>query len=555
MLAWWMSVVLCAAPAGSPPLAPAGKLHCRVVDAETGQPLACRVWIRSDDGQWFFPNSEAPEGSAVPYKKPSISDRSIVEMHTTVSAHPFAAELPPGRYTVVVERGKEYHAASRSVAIEPKDGEAEQTVKLVRWINLAERGWFSGDTHTHRTLEELPNVLLAEDLNVAFPLLDWVREAFIAPTARREKAFHDPGPDPIQVDATHWIFPRNTEYELFSVGRQPHPLGAFFVLNHQTPLDLGAPPVKPIAARAHREGALIELDKHNWPWSMAIVPVMPVDLYELANNHHWRTTFGIRDFGLPAADYMHVEKDAQGWTERGWTAFGFQNYYALLDCGFRLRPTAGTASGVHPVPLGFGRVYVHLDGPFDGRAWIQGLNAGRSFVTTGPMLFVTLDERDPGSHIEQAEGPPRAYRLRGTAVSAEPLEQIEVVVNGEIFRSIPPENRPTDRQAYESSIEARIPIDGSSWVAVRCFGRETDRVAVPKPGEPAVRRLRFAHTGPFFIDVPGRPLRPRRVEVDYLIHRVQAELDRSERLLPPPAVEEYREALRIYKKIAETARD
>ena len=58
---------------------------------------------------------------------------------------------------------------------------------------------------------------------------------------------------------------------------------------------------------------------------------------------------------------MKVERDARGFTERGWIEFGFQNYYALLDCGFRIRPTAGTASGVHPVPLGFGRVYVHLD--------------------------------------------------------------------------------------------------------------------------------------------------------------------------------------------------
>ena len=68
---------------------------------------------------------------------------------------------------------------------------------------MVERGWYSGDTHTHRTLEELPNVMLAEDLNVAFPLVDWVREAFVTPIERREASFRDPGPDPIRIDATH----------------------------------------------------------------------------------------------------------------------------------------------------------------------------------------------------------------------------------------------------------------------------------------------------------------------------------------------------------------
>ena len=40
-------------------------------------------------------------------------------------------------------------------------------------------------------------------------------------------------------------------------------------------------------------------------------------------------------------------------------------------CGL-LRPTAGTASGVHPVPLGFGRVYVHCPAGFSYEAWVRG---------------------------------------------------------------------------------------------------------------------------------------------------------------------------------------
>src|SRR5271154_1086771 len=104
---------------------------------------------------------------------------------------------------------------------------------------------------------------------------------------------------------------------------------------------------------------------------MVLVPIMPVDLYELANNHVWRTTFGIPGFGEPPADSMQIERSERGFTERGWLDFGLKNDYASLTCGFRLRPTAGTASGVHPVPLGFGRVSVHLPEGFDGRAWLR----------------------------------------------------------------------------------------------------------------------------------------------------------------------------------------
>jgi hypothetical protein len=515
-------------------------LRVQVVDADSRRPLAARVYLRGEDGSWHFPESSSPDGSAVPYRKSAYVDADIVEMHTTVSAHAFVAQLAPGRYTISVERGKEYHPETRDVTLgsEPVD----LTIGLRRWINLAERGWYSGDTHVHRTLDELPNLLLAEDLNVAFPLTDWVKEAFVSPVDRRAEDFRDPGQDVITVDASHLIFPRNTEFEIFEVHGKDHTLGAFFVIGHKRSFDLGVPPVGPVAHRAHQEGALIELDKHNWPWSMALVPIMPVDLYELSNNHIWRAGFGYRDYGEPPAEYMEVEHNEKGWTERGWINFGFRNYYALLNCGFRLRPTAGTASGVHAVPLGFSRVYVRLDGPLDARAWLQGLNAGRSFVTTGPMLFVTLDGQDPGHRLTHAASGAGGFRLTGMAVSEQPLSRIEVIINGDVARTLDPANRPTDRGAFESPIDETVPIDGSSWLAVRCF---EDR---------AEERVRFAHTAPFHIDVPARPLFPRREEVDYLIHRVETQIARSVGFLPEQALEEYREALRAYRALRASAR-
>jgi hypothetical protein len=459
-------------------------------------------------------------------------------MHTTVSAHPFIMDLPEGTYRITVERGKEYRPMTYTVVV--KNGRPEvMTMVVIRWIDLASRGWYSGDTHVHRTMEELPNVMLAEDVNVTFPLNYWVTEAFESPQNSDDTTQDHVGADVVTVDPTHVIYPMNTEYEIFTVDGKDHWLGAVFILNHKTPFDVGVPPVKPVAERAHGEGALLELDKHNWPWSMMLVPVMGVDLYELSNNHVWRTGFHFKDFGEPAPPYMKLDASADGWTEWSWIDFGFQNYYALLNCGFRLRPTAGTASGVHPVPLGFGRVYVHLPDGFSYDGWIDGLGKGRSFVTTGPMLFVTVNDKEPGYTFTQRAGSTREYRVAGEAMSTNWLDRIEIVVNGEIVRTIEPDGEKTATGANRCAFDEQVSIDSTSWIAIRCIEEMGDG------------RIRFAHSSPVHVDVEGRPLQPRREEIAFLINRIEQQIARSSEVLPEEAISEYQEALNAYRRIAE----
>ncbi len=508
-------------------------LEGRVVDDASGLPLPCRLYIKDQDGTWFLAKSAATEGSAVPYQK---KRGTSVEVHTTLSAHPFVADLPPGSYTLMAERGKEYFPGEDTIAL--IGNSAQVTLKLRRWINMADRGWYSGDTHVHRGLDELLNVLLAEDLNVAFPLLYWVTEAFLAPNKDQE----DPGAKLIQVDPTHVIYPRNTEYEIFTINKKRHTLGAVFLLNHQNIFVEGVPPVRKVAQETHQEGGLVELDKHAWPWSMILVPIMEVDLYELANNHLWRTDFLFKNWGEPAAAYMGVERDQDGWTERGWMEYGFQNYYTLLNCGFRLRPTAGTASGVHPVPLGFGRVYVHLPGGFEYKAWVQGLNEGRSFVTTGPMLFLEINGKKPGHVFQAGEGESFGLQITGEVISARPLQQIEVIVNGKVFHLLKPENETTREGARRSKLDWKLEILGPSWLAVRAFEE--------RPGG----RLSFAHSGPFYVEFKDQMLLPRKEEMEFLLRRISSEIERSSEILPPASLDEYKKALEIYQKIAESAR-
>lgn len=516
------------------------QLTVRVIDTDSRKILPCRVYIRGDNGRWFFVKSADPNGSAVVCDKQNWANKNSVEKHTTLSAHPFTVDLPRGNYTVTVERGKEYFAQTRQVKVADKP--VEVTIGLKRWINMAQLGWYSGDTHVHRSLDELPNVQLAEDLNVSFPLLNWVTKAFAPPSTGDKSTKQEMPTELIRIDDTHVIYPVNTEYEIFSVNGKSHTLGAVFILNHKSPFQIGAPPVAPIAKLARQQGALLELDKHNWPWSMMLVPVMNVDLFELTNNHIWRTEFAFANFGEEAPAWMNVETDEKGFTEWGWINYGFQNYYTLQNCGFNMRPTAGTASGVHPVQLGFGRVYVKLDGAFDYAQWIKALDAGRSFVTTGPMIFVTVNGKDAGHRFSTAAGKPQSYAVKGHAQSAYPLDRIEIVVNGQIAHTIKPENTKTRPGAYISMIDKKLDIDSSAWIALRCFEIRPNK------------RIRFAHTGQFYVDVKGKPLRPRKQEINFLIKRVKDQIQRSKDTLPKPAIDEYRQALEIYKKIAKTAR-
>src|SRR5256886_11895924 len=511
-----------------------------IVDAEDGKALPSRVYIRGADGAWHFPKTAFARGSAVRYERRSGFNKNTVEMHTTLSAHPFRAELLPGRYPFTVEPGNEFFPETREEMVQRDMAKVE--FRLRRWVNMVELGWYSGDTHVHRDPGDLPNVMLAEDVNVAFPLVYWTTDADVPPSRSNRNSEGDFTPAPVNVDATHVYYPRNTEYEIFTTAKRPHTLGALLALNHRTIFDLPALPISPIAERAHAEGALLDLEKHNWPWSMALVPLVRPDLFELANNHHWETEFSITNWAVPAPAWMNIGSGSDN--ERQWTLYGFLNYYALLDCGFRLSPAAGTANGVHPVPLGFSRVYVHLPRGFDYEAWLNGLKAGRSFVTTGPMLFATVNGEDAGYIFKGPLGAKdkQRFHLEGDVVSAERVGKVEVILNGEVVRTTNSVATRTQTGAHRSHFDEEVELIGSGWIAVRCWE------------ERANGRFRFAHTAPWFVEADGLPLRPWREEAEFLVKRAEEEIARSRDVLSSEALDEYRRASSVYRRIAETAK-
>jgi hypothetical protein len=523
-----LSVVLPGLPA------PGREVNCKIVDEKTGQTLAARLYIQNAKGEWFFAESASPQGSAVRYAKTNWTNGRAMEVHTTLSAHPFRASLPPGDYTFTVERGKEYIPLLKRVQVTNQP--INFLLPIRRWINLAERDWYSGESHLHRTIDELKNIVLAEDLNVAFPLSFWVTKGFTPPEVGDKNMPGDFPAELIRVDERHVIWPRNTEYEIFTLSNRQHTLGALFLLNHRSIFTNGAPPWGNLGAQAKAEGALLDMDKLDWAFSFLLPPVTGAQLYELANNHMWRTEYAFTNYVSFAPPYLHPPYGSHSGTERDWTLCTFGMYYTLLNAGFRSVPAAGTANGVHPVPAGFSRAYVHLPDGFSYEKWLKGLGAGRSFITTGPMLFATVNGRDPGETFKPSAAPAK-YRVAGSILSEEPLSFIEVIRNGIAVRTIMPQNNATPEGARASSFDTEVTAENSGWLAVRCW---EDRHG---------GRFRWAHTAPWRIEVPGKPLQPCREEKEFLVQRMKFEVDRSRGVLPPEAQAENERALAAYEEL------
>ena len=515
-------------------------ISLNITDADTRKPLAARVYLRDEAGKHYFVSPAAGQGSAVRYEKQNWNNKESIEYHTTVSPHPVFAMVPPGKYVLTVERGKSYHPWQQE--FEVGDADVVVPVLLRRWVNMAQRGWYSGDTHIHRTIDELRNIILAEDLNVVFPLTNWVTFSDTPPSSGNKNLEIKIPDELVKVDDNHVIWPRSTEYEIFKVGETRHTLGALFVLGHKGALELTVPPWEPVvkAARKADPNVLFDMDKLAWPFAMTLPVIAPDATYELANNHIWRTEFGFKKWYTPTPGFMQPPFGGTEGGERDWIDFTLGMYYTLLNCGFRMPPSAGTANGVHPVPAGFGRVYVHLPNGFDYQAWREGLQKGRSFVTTGPMIFATADGNEPGHVFQRSHNAgnlPGPIPIRAEILSETPLTFGEVVINGVPEILLRTRNEKTPEGAYRNVIDVSAAISRSGWFALRFW---EDR-----PGG----RVRYAHTAPWYVQVDNQPVRLRAEEKDYLVGRMRDEIQRSRGVVSEAGLREYEKALAYYRKL------
>ncbi len=523
----------------------AQRLRLTVVDQQNNSPLPARVYLEDQAGRSYFLTVPGNENGAVPYDKQNWINADSIERHSTIVEYPAEVMLEAGTYRLTVERGKTYLPVTQNITI--TDTDIDMVVPLVNWFDAPAHGLYSGDTHLHRSMQELRNIVLAEDLNVTFPFSFWVTRSDVTPADGDRTVDQSIAPQAIAVDSQHIIWPRNTEYEIFTTSEKTHTLGALFALGHKQILGNRVPPWRPMieSLSAAEPQVMYDMDKLDWPFAMVLPTIVPGALYELANNHHWRTDFAFRKWNSPAPSYMVPPIGAAEGGLRPWIDYTLGMYYSLLNTGLHIAPTAGTANGVHPVPAGFSRVYVHLPNGFSYESWCEGLRNGQSFITTGPMIMATADGHDPG-HVfvqetdhthDSKESSTQAIELKVELRSETPITFGELIINGIPEQVLRPNNQKMESGVYRSEFVVSVQPRRSGWFAVRFF---EDR----EPGQ-----TRFVHTAPWYVEVDALPVQIRQEEKNYLMERMETEIQRSRGIVPAEGMDEYLAALRFYEAL------
>jgi len=175
-------------------------------------------------------------------------------------------------------------------------------------------------------------------------------------------------------------------------------------------------------------------------------------------------------------------------------------YYHVLNTGMRLPPSAGSASGVLPNPVGYNRIYVHLDGDLTLEKWMAGLRAGRSFVTNGPLLRVTANGELPG-HVFTSDKP-LSIALAARLDGRDPVDRIEIVRDGRVERRVPVKDGP-------GSIE----FSSSGWFLLRCIAKNE-------------KTFRFASTAPFYVEIGADKRRISRASARFFADWVDERMAR-----------------------------
>lgn len=432
-------------------LEPRGTLEIRVVDRR-GRPLAARLMVTASDGRRYAPDDawiHADDGF----------DREHFEYEPQYfhAQGPASVSLPAGTARLVAWRGPEHGVVEAEATV--RAGETVELEVPLERLDLPD-GWrrrnLSADVHVHmnygghyrNTPAGLARQANAEDLDVAWNLV--VNKEQRVPDIRAFRTDADPAStDDVTVLHAQEF---HTSYwgHLGLLGLESHLL----IPDYSTYANTGVASPYPDNATAGRlaqeQGALVGyvhpyLDVPD-PAAGPISNALPVDA------------------ALGTADYYEVV----GFADHRASA---EVWYRLLDCGIALTAAGGTDAMANFAslrgPVGLNRTYVRVDGnprtPAERReAWLEGMRAGRTLATNGPLVGLTVNGAEPGAQLGLSSA--GTLRYEGFLRSAVPVEYLELVMNGEVVRRIG-----TGPGSRHANFEGELAVDGDGWILLRAY--------------------------------------------------------------------------------------
>jgi hypothetical protein len=493
---------------------PTGQLALKLAEEGDGTPLTARVAVRDADGSFH-----APPGSLYRLLRGDLH---------FYARHAARIELPEGHYQLKAARGPEYRVRRTEFDVRPGETTTLE-VRLGRWTHQEARGWYSGESHIHANYGyghwyNSPRTMLlqcaGEDLRVAnFMVANSDGDGVF------DREFFRGQPDPLSDERTllYWNQEfRSTLWGHMTLLNLRHLVEPVFTGFLRTTHPWDVPTNADIADHTHDQDGFV-----NYTHPAANLRDPYLGAYSAK--------------GLPV-DVALGKVDSIDVMGTGHEA-NLPLWYRLLSCGFRIPASAGTDCFLNRVPSklpGSDRAYVQVDGSFSYRGWLDGLKAGRTFVTNGPMFAeFSVEGRTPGAAVRADSG--ATLRVRGRVVSQYPLDRLEALCNGRVVARAQPEG-----ERLELTLDRAIPVECSGWIALRVSGP-------PHADQPTGSV--FAHTSPVYVEVPDRPVRALE-EAEYFlawIDRLEQDMRRRDRVpgRHRAHVESQLSAAReVYRKIA-----
>ncbi|MBN2290365.1 MAG: CehA/McbA family metallohydrolase [Candidatus Glassbacteria bacterium] len=470
--------------AEGPPLPPvvepgpdAALLKVRVIDRATGQQTSATACV----------NDGSREPDFDPYGLYSLR-RSGNRLKGPIRFRPlkpyfytdgdFRVRVPAGRAEVEVRKGYEYAPCRISLEVAAGDT-VELEAALERWIDMAALGWYSGDTHIH-----MERTGANDDTLLTLTSARGIRYAYLLSMNTRgydsggsyESWSQVPGlGDAADFGSAGYYLSSGQEYRTSTLGHVTIVMTRDYVPGAGPTADADSgPSLAVIADQAHALGGFIGLAH---------------------GGYHRQEADGL----LLASKMDFLELLQFG----GYRSLGLDGWYDFLNLGYRL-PIVGACDFPYTRELGSEITYAWCEERPTPRSFAAALAEGRSFATSGPMIFLEVSGRRPGEVISLPEAADTTLEV-SVRVEAEnfPVRYLELVVNGWVVdRELAAEPRRDWRLRHS------LHVRESLWVAARAYAEAGTE----------------AHTNPVYI-YAGRRLPFNREAARNILARLEGSIE------------------------------